>query len=161
MKKVTKIAFIAATLLAAQHAAAEGYWGVKAASTNVNTSGYSAAVNAGVYFGADFMSMGSGAMAAELDITTKIVDGKIGGANWGAQTTAVYAAMRTGSDSFFKAKIGVHSSTRTVSSTNTSSNGLAYGIGFGFDNYEIEYSVLTASSSSDNISMISVGYTFE
>ncbi len=161
MKKLHVLLIAAASLLLTQVTSAEGYWGIKAASTNTGASGSSSAINAGVYLGADFMELGSSPVAAELDISTRLLDGKVGGNNWGTQTMALYAAMRSGSDSFFKLKLGYHSSTITVNSSNTSTSGLAYGIGFGFDSYEIEYSLLTASNSADALTMISVGYTFE
>ena len=143
------------------NAMAEGYWGVKGASVNVDSSGYSSSLNIGAFIGADFTEIGSNPVALEFDYTTKLIDGKVSGLNWSAQTTAVFAAMRTGKEGYLKVKLGLHSSTTNVNGATGSGNGLAYGLGFGLAGYEIEYTIFKGETSSDtDINMLSVAYMF-
>lgn len=140
---------------------AEGYWGVKGASVNVDSSGYSSSFNIGAFIGADFTEIGSNPVALEVDYTTKLIDGRVSGLNWSAQTTAVFAAMRTGKEGYLKVKLGLHTSTTTVNGANGSGSGLAYGLGFGLAGYEVEYTIFKGETSSDaDINMLSVGYMF-
>lgn len=166
------IFFISAvTTLFAQSAMADGYWGVKAAIVNVDASVYSGnAINAGVFLGVDVAEIGSNPLAVEVDINTTLIqsDGNVGstGFDWGTQTTALYAAMRTGNEDYLKFKLGFHNtktSVETLGSTGSgSASGLSYGVGFKLGEYEIEYTVLKGEDSNDSdISLISLGFHFE
>lgn len=153
--------FLISSALLATNAMADGYWGVKGASVNVDNSAYNSSFNIGAFFGADFTEIGSNPVALEVDITTKLIDGKVSGQNWNAQSSAVYAAMRTAKENYLKVKLGLHSTKTTVSSSSSTGSGLAYGLGFGFSGYEIEYTILKGETSNDaDINMLSVGYMF-
>ena len=159
------------TTLFTQSAMADGYWGVKAAMVNVDASSYSGnAINAGVFLGVDVAEIGSNPLAVEVDFNTTLIqgDGSLGatGFDWGTQTTAVYAAMRTGNEDYLKFKLGFHNTKTKVdilgSSGSYSDSDLSYGIGFKLGEYEIEYTVLKGISNNDSdISLISLGFHFE
>jgi len=147
--------------LLATNAMADGYWGVKGASVNVDNSAYNSSFNIGAFIGADFTEIGSNPVALEVDITTKLVDGKVFGSDWNTQSSAVFAAMRTGKEDYLKVKLGLHNTKTTVGSSSSTGSGLAYGLGFGFSGYEIEYTILKGETSSNaDINMLSVGYMF-
>lgn len=161
MKRLILLLSICTTSFFSHSALAGAYFGVEAASVQVDNAAYSSSLNVGVFLGADFTEIGSNPVAFEVDISRKLSDGKVAGFNWSTQTNALFAAMRTGNEAYLKVKLGVHSTETTVSSSNGTSEGLAYGLGFGINNYEIEYTVLKGKNSSDtDINLISVGYRF-
>lgn len=141
---------------------AEGYWGAKASSIDTEISNYTNTLNVGLFVGAEFGQLGSNIVSLEGEITTSIIDGdtNVAGRDWEVQTLAVYAAMRTGTDFYVKVKAGILDREITFSSGGTSSDdGLSWGIGFGFNNYEIEYTFFDGDGNTDS-SMISLGYLF-
>ena len=160
MKNLTLFICIFTFGLLTQTASADSYWGLKATSASVNDSAYSDSVNLGVFVGADINKVGSAPIAVEGEITGTAVAGEVSSVDWTILTAAVYAAMRTGDDDYFKIKVGyLDSSLEASGSTNKDYSGLSYGIGFGFSNVEIEYTLTNGKNSSD-LSMISVAYLF-
>lgn len=162
MKRFTLIISIFIASLLSSVASAEGYWGAKAASVDVDTNGYSNALNVGLFVGAEFAQAGSNIVSLEGELTTSIIDGdtNISGIDYSIQTLALYAAMRTGSETYLKVKAGILDRDVTFSTggSNTDS-GLSWGVGFGFNSYEIEYTFFDGDGDAD-ISMLSVGYLF-
>lgn len=161
MKRFILFFGLGTALLFTHAAMADGYWGVKGAIFQYKSSSVTSPINVGAFAGVDVTELGSNPLAIEADITTSLIKGKSGGTEFGQQTTAFYAALRTAKTEYFKVKLGTHNTTTSVGSSNSSYSALSYGIGFGFNDYEIEYTVLKAKNSSyDDISMISVGYRF-
>ncbi len=161
MKNFTLLLSLFSFALFTTNVVAEGYWGLKGASVNVDSSGYSSSINVGAFVGADFTEIGSNPVALEFDYSTKLIDGKVSGLNWDAQTSAIFAAMRTGKEAYLKVKLGLHSSATTVNGAKGTGSGLAYGLGFGIAGYEVEYTIFKGKTSSDaDINMLSVGYMF-
>ncbi|MDH5601493.1 MAG: porin family protein [Gammaproteobacteria bacterium] len=170
MKQFILLVSLITTTLFSHSVMANGYWGIKAAMVNVDAAAYSSdAINVGIFLGVDVTEIGSSPLAVEVDFNTTLIqgDGSAGpiGFDWGTQTSAVYAALRTGNDDYLKFKLGLHNTKTSVElSGNTSSGsgtGLAYGISFKFSDYEIEYTVLNGEDSNDaDISLISLGFHF-
>jgi len=170
MKRFFIYTVVVTAILFTHNTMAEGYWGVKVGMVNVDSSAYSGdAMNAGIFLGVDVTEIGSNPLAVEIDFNTTLIqgDGNIGaiGFDWGTQTTAVYAAMRTGNDDYLKFKLGLHNTKTSVDLLGTTSSGsgtgLSYGISFKFSDYEIEYTALNGEDSNDaDISMISLGFHF-
>lgn len=161
MKHLLLLLTLLSTTLFSTTIFAEGYFGVKGASVSKENSAYQSALNVGVFFGADFTSLGSNNIAMEVDLSAKLSDGTVLGSKWSSQTSAVFAAMRAGTDTFIKVKLGLHETKTTVASSSGSETGLAYGLGFGFGNYELEYTVLKAEKSTGlDTNLFSVGYRF-
>lgn len=140
---------------------AQGYIGVKGSSVTTENSAYKSSLNVGLFFGADLNSIGSNNVALEVDLSAKLSDGTVYGTKWSTQTSAIFAALRTAGDTYLKAKLGIHDTKTTVGSGKGSLTGIAYGLGFGFGNYELEYTVLKAEKSNElDINLFSVGYRF-
>jgi len=148
--------------LAFTHAAkADVYVAVKGMTVNVDNAAYSDGLNVGAMFGVDFTQLGSNPVALELDFNTVLDEGKVSGTKWDTQTTAVYAAMRTGSDVYLKAKLGFHSTKTTVGAASGTTSDLAYGFGVGFSDYIIEYTILKPETSAgSDITLLSFGFLF-
>lgn len=161
MKRITLIMGILAASLLSNTASAEGYWGAKAASIDVDANGYSRALNIGLFVGAEFAQAGSNIVSLEGEFTTSIIDGDTNSTiDYSVQTLALYAAMRTGSDNYLKIKAGLLDRELALSNGGSNSDsGLSWGIGFGFNKYEIEYTFFDGDGDAD-ISMLSVGYLF-
>lgn len=162
MKRFTLITSIFAASLLCNVASAEGYWGAKAASVDVDANGFSSALNIGLFVGAEFAQAGSNIVSLEGEVTTSIVEGDTNSSSidYSVQTIALYAAMRTGNDNYLKVKAGILDREISLSPGGTGSDsGLSWGIGFGFNKYEIEYTFFDGGGDAD-ISMISVGYMF-
>lgn len=142
---------------------AEGYWGAKVASIDVDANAYTSnPVNVGLFVGAEFGQVGSNIVSLEGELTTSIIDGdiSIAGVEYSVQTLALYAAMRTGKDVYLKVKAGLLDREITLSTGGSGSDsGLSWGVGVGFNGYEIEYTLIDSDGGSD-ISMISLGYLF-
>ena len=156
------ILLTSAALIASAHA--EGYFGAKAIKSDVDSSAYDSALDIGIFLGADFATLGSNTISLEGELTTTIIDGSVGSSDWSLQTFALYAAMRTGKDTYLKIRGGYMDREITVSPGGSNSDtGFAYGIGFGFpaagSTMEIEYTVYNGGSSAD-ITMLSLGYLF-
>lgn len=170
MKRFILLISIFTSMLFTQIAMADGYWGVKASVVDVDSSAYDGnAINIGVFLGVDVAELGSNPLAIEADINTTLIKGSGGTSpldfDWGTQTTALYAAMRTGNEDYFKVKLGIHNTKTTVdfsgSSGSGTGSGLSYGFGLKFGEYELDYTVLKGEDSSDaDISMISLGFHF-
>lgn len=166
MKHFILIISILASALFSNSVLAEGYWGVKAASVNVDNSSYNKdAINVGVFVGAEFAQAGSNIISLEGEFTTSIVDGgtTIASIDWSVQTLALYAAMRTGNETYLKVKAGLLDREITLSSPGASisgsDSGFSWGAGVGFNGYEIEYTFIDGDGGAD-LSMISLGYIF-
>ena len=162
MLRIIFFVSICTSIFIPQALLAESYWGAKVATVSVvDNSAFSNSLNVGVFLGADFTKLGSNPVALEADISSKISDGKISGTKWNIQSTALYAAMRTGDSDYFKFKLGAHSTKSTTVAGSGTGQGLSYGFGVGFDNYVIEYTVLMGETSSDSdFNLISFGYQF-
>ena len=170
MKRFILLISIITSMLVTHNSLAEGYWGLSSSVVNVDNTAYGGnAINIGVFLGVDVSEIGSNPLAIEADINTTLIKGtgtvSSVGFKWSTQTTALYAAMRTGNDDYLKVKLGFHNTKTTVnlsgSAGSGSGNGLAYGIGFKFSDYEIGYTVLKGEKSSDaDISLISLGFHF-
>jgi len=155
------ISFLASSLFS-NIVLAEGYWGAKVASVDVDANAYTSnALNVGLFVGAEFAQAGSNIVSLEGEITTSIIDGDTSvGADYSVQTLALYAAMRTGSDVYLKVKAGLLDREITLSPGGSGSDsGLSWGAGVGFNGYEIEYTFIDGDDGAD-ISMISLGYLF-
>jgi len=162
MNRFTLIISILAASLVGNIASAEGYWGAKAASVDVDANGYSSALNVGLFVGAEFAQAGSNIVSLEGEITTSILDGdtNASGIDYSIQTLALYAAMRTGKETYLKVKAGILDREITLSTGGSGSDsGLSWGVGFGFNNYEIEYTFFDGDGDAD-ISILSLGYLF-
>lgn len=170
MKRFILLISVVTSMLFTHTTMADGYWGLKGSLVNVDNSAYSGdAINVGIFLGVDVAEIGSNPVAVEVDINTTLIqgDGSLGATSfdWGTQTTALYAAMRTGNEDYLKFKLGLHNTKTTVdlsgSSGSGSGTGLSYGVSFKFSDYEIEYTVLNGEESNDaDISMISLGFHF-
>ena len=168
-RSIYLISFVMSTLFI-HSAHADGYWGVSGSIVNVDNSSYNGnAINVGVFLGVDVSQIGSSPLAIEADINTTLIKGtgevSTIDFDWSTQTTAVYAALRTGNEDYFKFKLGLHNTKTSVDFSNSSGSGtgtgLAYGIGIKLSNYEIGYTVLKGEDSDDaDISLISLGYHF-
>lgn len=158
MKRFILFLTIITSAVFAHSVMADGYWGVKGGIFQFKNSGVTSPINAGVFLGVDVAEIGANSIAIEGDINMSLIEGKSSGINFGLQTTALYVAMRTGSENFFKVKLGSHNTTTSVGSSNSSHSDLSYGIGIGFDGYEIEYTILKGQT--DDVSLLSVGYHF-
>ena len=162
MKRFNLIASIFAASLIFNTASAEGYWGAKVATVDVDANGYSSALNLGLFVGAEFAQAGSNVVSLEGELTKSLIEGDTSSSStdYSVQTLALYAAMRTGSDKYIKVKAGILDREIALSPGGTGSDsGLSWGIGFGFNKYEIEYTFFDGDGNAD-ISMISVGYMF-
>lgn len=162
MNRFTLIISIFIASLISNAAFAEGYWGAKATSVDVDASGYSNALNVGLFVGAEFAQAGSNIVSLEGELTTSIIEGDTNnsGIDYSIQTLALYAAMRTGSETYLKVKAGILDREITLSPGGSGSDsGLSWGVGFGFNSYEIEYTFFDGDGDAD-ISMLSVGYLF-
>lgn len=171
MKRFILLISLSAMALFTHSATAEGmYFGVKGGvfqykeQTGVETK---SPINIGVFFGADVFNIGSSIVAVEADINTSAVKGEYNVTGFGdfdlnQQTSAIYMALRTDQEDFFKAKVGYHATTFTIGDNDPAdSSALSYGIGFGVAGYEVEYTIFAPETSDgDNFSMISVGYRF-
>ena len=172
MKRLTTALFLFTAVLFTPHVvAADSYWGIKTSLVDVDNSAFSSnALNVGIFIGVDVAEIGPNPLAIEADIGTTLVKGTGSVSSfdfdWGTQTTAIYAAMRTGNDDYFKVKFGAHHTVLTTefsggSPNSGSENGIAYGFGLKFGEYEVEYTVLKGEDSNDpDISMFSLGFHF-
>ena len=155
MKEILSILIVSISMLVTHSASAEGYFGVGGSSISGKniTAGISAGIIAGLKMSDNF--------GLELNIDTPVVKAKSNGTDIGYQTTAAYGVFRSGSDTYFKAKAGFHSTVISASGSSTTVSALAYGIGMGFDDaYEVEYTVLTPETGSDNLTKISFSVLF-
>ena len=163
MNRFLLIMSIFTASLFSNFASAEGYWGAKISSIDIDVNNYTNTTNVGIFVGAEFGQLGSNIVSLEGEITTSIIDGdtNVGGVDWEVQTLAIYAAMRTGTDNYIKVKAGILDREITLSPSGAtgSDEGLSWGIGFGFSNYEIEYTFFDGDGNTDS-SMISLGYLF-
>lgn len=162
MKRFMLITAILASTLLSNAALAEGYWGVKAATVDIDAGGYSNTLNIGLFVGAEFAQAGSNIVSLEGELTTSLIEGDtpISGVDYSVRTMAIYAAMRTEKETYLKIKAGILDREITFNVPGSSSDsGLSWGVGFGFSDYEIEYTFFDGDGSAD-ISMISLGYLF-
>ena len=165
MKRIILIISILASGLISNSVFAEGYWGLKASTVDIDANNYSNTLNIGVFAGAEFAQAGSNIISLEGELTTSLVDGNtnVSSIDWSVRTMALYAAMRTGNETYLKVKAGLSDRKITLSSggasVSGSDSGLSWGAGFGFSNYEIEYTFFDGDGNSD-LSMISLGYMF-
>ena len=97
MKRFILISILASGLLS-NSVFAEGYWGVKAATVDLEANNFSNTLNVGVFVGAEFAQAGSNIISLEGELTTTLIDGdtSISSVDWSVQKMALYAAMRTG-----------------------------------------------------------------
>lgn len=155
MKKILSILIVSISLLITHSASAEGYFGVGGSS--ISGKDITAGINVGIIAGLKM----SDNFGVELDIDTSVVKAKSSGIDIGYQTTAAYGVFRSGSDTYFKAKAGYHSTVISASGSSSTVSALAYGIGMGFgDAYEVEYTVLTPETGSDNLTKLSLTVMF-
>lgn len=163
MKRFTLIISLFAASLISNIASAEGYWGAKVSSIDVDSNFYTSnPINVGLFVGAEFGQLGSNIVSLEGEITTSLIDGETSsaGTDWSAQTLAIYAAMRTDKDTYLKFKAGILDREITLSTGGSGSDsGLSWGVGFGFNNYEIEYTFFDGDGNAD-IGILSLGYLF-
>lgn len=164
MNRFILVISIFAVSLLSNTASAQGYWGVKALSVGIDASGYSNAFNGGLFAGAEFARLGSAKLAFEGEITKTILDGETDlKRDWTIDTLALYAALRTEGDIYLKLKAGALNRDITTSIVNTPVSGshssLSWGVGFGFSNFEIEYTFIEGAGETD-LNMISLGFMF-
>lgn len=155
MKRLLLLVGLSTSILLSHTAMAEGYFA--AGGSSISGNGITSGINVGFVAGLKM----SDNFALELDLDIPVVKGKSSGIDIGYQTTAGYAVYRSGSDGYFKAKAGIHSTVATANGSSTTSSALAYGIGMGFgDGYEVEYTILTPETGSDNLTKISLTVMF-
>ena len=162
MNRFTLLIAVFATALLGNTASAEGYWGAKVSNVDIDANGYSSALNVGLFAGAEFAQAGSNVVSLEGELTTSLIDGDTSSSavDYSIQTLAIYAAMRTAKENYLKIKGGILDREITLSPGGSGSDsGLSWGVGFGFNNYEIEYTFFDGDGNAD-ISMLSVGYIF-
>jgi len=162
MKRFILIISILASSLLSNAVLAEGYWGAKVATVDVDANGFTNTLNIGIFVGAEFAQAGSNIVSLEGELTTSLIDGDtaISGIDYSVQTFALYAAMRTGNETYLKIKGGILDREITLSTGGSGSDsGLSWGVGFGFNNYEIEYTFIDGDNGAD-LSMLSLGYMF-
>ena len=162
MKRFVLITSILASALFSNSVLAEGYWGIKAATVDIDAGGFSNTLNAGLFVGAEFAQAGSNIVSLEGELTTSVIEGDtpINGVDYSVRTMAIYAAMRTGKETYLKIKAGILDREITFNIPGSSSDsGLSWGVGFGFSDYEIEYTFFDGDGSAD-MSMLSLGYMF-
>lgn len=163
MKRFILITSILASSLLSNAVLAEGYWGTKVATIDIDSNSYTGnTINIGLFVGAEFAQTGSNIVSLEGELTTSLIDGdtSTGGIDYSVQTMALYAAMRTGKETYLKIKAGILDREITLSTGGSGSDsGLSWGVGFGFNDYEIEYTFFDGDGNAD-ISMISLGYMF-
>lgn len=165
MKRFILLISFLASALFSNAALAEGYWGAKVAMVDIDANNYDNALNLGIFVGAEFAQSGSNIISLEGELTTSLIDGdaNVAGVDWSVQTLAVYAAMRTGTEAYLKVKAGFLDREITLSSAGGSASGsdsgFSWGAGFGFDNYEIEYTFIDGDGGAD-LSMLSLNYLF-
>ena len=157
MKKLLSILTLSITMMFTHTAMAEeGYFGAGVSSVNSNdigTAGLNLDLIAGLHMSDNF--------AIELSLDTSLTKAKASGVDVSLQTLAGYSVFRSGGgDTYFKAKAGFHSTTSKTSTTSTTDDGLAYGIGVGFGGmYEVEYTILKAKSSTGNADLNKITFT--
>lgn len=162
MKRFILIISILASSLLSNTVLAEAYWGAKAAIVDIDAKKYTNTLNIGLFVGAEFAQAGSNIISLEGELTTSLIDGdtNVSGIDWSVQTFALYAAMRTGNETYLKIKAGILNREITFNIPGSSSDsGFSWGVGFGFNNYEIEYTFADGDGNAD-LSMISLGYMF-
>lgn len=165
MKRFILIISILASALFSNSVLAEGYWGVKVATVDIDANNYSNALNVGLFVGAEFAQAGSNIVSLEGELTTSLIDGdtNVAGIDWSVQTFALYAAMRTGKDVYLKIKAGLLDREITLTtagaSASGSDSGFSWGVGFGFNDYEIEYTFIDGDGGAD-LNMFSLAYMF-
>ncbi len=165
MKRFILIISILTSSLFSNALLAEGYWGAKVAMVDIDANNYTSTLNVGLFVGAEFAQAGSNIVSLEGEITTSLVKGdtNVASIDWSVQTLALYAAMRTGQETYLKIKAGILDREITLStagaSISGSDSGLSWGVGFGFNNYEIEYTFIDGDGGAD-LNMISLGYMF-
>lgn len=165
MKRFILITSILASSLLSNAVLAEGYWGVKVATVDIDANGYTTPLNIGLFVGAEFAQAGSNIVSLEGELTTSIIDGdtNVSSIDWSVQTFALYAAMRTGTETYLKIKAGILDREITLTtagaSASGSDSGFSWGVGFGFSGYEIEYTFIDGDGGAD-LNMISLGYMF-
>ena len=143
-------------MLIAQAASAEGYF--RAGGSSISGTGLTAGINVGIVAGVDMMDN----VALELDIDTSLIKAKASSIDVNYQTSALYAAFRSGTGNYLKAKLGYHSTTSKATGFSANSwSAIAYGIGMGFgDGYEVEYTHLAPETGSDGLTKISITKMF-
>lgn len=163
MKRFMLIICILSSALVSQSVLAEGYWGAKVTTVDIDSNSYPTnTLNVGLFVGAEFAQAGSNIVSLEGELTTSLIDGdtSIAGIDWTVQTFALYAAMRTGNETYLKIKAGILDREITLSTGGSGSDsGLSWGAGIGFSNYEIEYTFVDGDGGAD-ISMLSLAYMF-
>jgi len=132
MKPFILIISILTSALFSTSVLAEGYWGAKVTTVNIDANNYSNTLNVGLFVGAEFAQAGSNIISLEGELTTSIVDGdtNVSGIDWSVQTMAIYAAMRTGKDVYLKIKAGLLDREITLSTAGASVSGSDSGLCF-------------------------------
>lgn len=134
-------------------------WRVKAGMLSIDGDD-SAALNAGIVYGIDFLGM----IGAEFDLNTSIADGEFpGGAEYSATQLGGYATLTTPGPIYFKAKAGLAYHDVDAAGFSDSDSAPAFGIGVGMFGFEIEYTRTEYEGffpSSRDVDMISVSYGF-
>ena len=167
MKRFLLVLSLCASVLFTHGAIAEGYWGIKVAQTEVDSSLYDSAYNVGLIVGADFATLGANnILSLEGEFTTTALKGDVSTTKWDLQTFGLYAALRTGREGYLKAKAGILSWDLSLDSGATADDSaFSYGFGGGFklaggNILEIEYSVVEGDGGNADITMLGVNYLF-
>lgn len=128
-------------------------WRVKGSMLSLDGDD-SAALNAGIVYGMDFLGM----VGAEFDLSTSIVDGEAGPFDYSATQLGGYATLTTPGPIYFKGKAGLAYNDIEVGNFSESDSAPAYGIGMGFFGFELEY---TRTEWEDiDVDMISLSFGF-
>ncbi len=125
MKRFILIISIIASGLFSHFVLAEGYWGAKVTTVDIDVNNYSNTLNVGLFVGAEFAQAGSNIVSLEGEYTTSLIDGdtNVAGIDWSVRTMALYAAMRTGKETYLKIKAGLLDREITLSTAGASVSG--------------------------------------
>lgn len=129
------LALAGALALAAMPAQADSDFGVKVGQLSLENDS-SAATMAGIVYSWDLAGM----VGAEADLMISVADGEIGPADYSAMTAGAYAVVMTPGPFYVKGKAGIAYNKADAGVFGSESGAeMAYGIGFGFFGFELEF----------------------
>lgn len=139
-------------------ASAELLIGAKVGLVDYDTSSSDPAVNGSFQLGYEILDLVAADIAIEGEISTSLVDGEIGTADAGFESTGVYASLRTAGPVYFIGRIGfVDAEIEGFDDSDTS-----MGVGVGFSTmglrWEVEYT--TYEIETLDVNYITLGLAF-
>ncbi|MDX1444118.1 MAG: hypothetical protein R3270_10170 [Gammaproteobacteria bacterium] len=154
-KSIIASVLVLGSMLAAPSAMAfDSDWRVKGAAFSVDGDD-TAALNAGIVYGIDFLGM----IGAEFEANTSIADGEFpGGTEYSATQLGGYATLTTPGPIYFKAKAGLAYHDVEVGTLSDTDSAPAYGIGLGLFGFELEYT--RTEFQETDVDMLSLSFGF-